>query len=258
MTLLASEIVERFYMFLWPMLRISALLVTAPLFSLDALTLPIRIMLAVVVTILIYPLVNWPVIDPVTANGVLQIVNQLFIGAMMGLMLQVATGALTVAGQTISSSMGLSMANMLDPNMGSVPVISQFLVVLGSLIFVGSGGHVILLGLILESFHTLPIGTSIFAPESMGLLLRWSSMMFLGAVLMSLPVMVALLFVNIGVGVITRAAPSLNIFSIGFPASVAVGFIVLLAFMGSIIGRIDWLWLQGFATVRELLGVPRV
>ena len=82
--------------------------------------------------------------------------------------------------------------------------------------------------------------------------------MFLGAVLMSLPVMVALLFVNIGVGVITRAAPSLNIFSIGFPASVAVGFIVLLAFMGSIIGRIDWLWLQGFATVRELLGVPRV
>jgi len=139
-----------------------------------------------------------------------------------------------------------------------VPVISQFLIVLGSLIFVGVGGHVILLGMIVESFHTLPKGTSIFSPESMGLLLRWSSMMFLGAVLMSLPVMVALLFVNIGVGVITRAAPSLNIFSIGFPASVAVGFIVLLAFMGSIIGRIDWLWLQGFATVRELLGVPRV
>jgi flagellar biosynthetic protein FliR len=111
--------------------------------------------------------------------------------------------------------------------------------------------------MILESFHTLPIGTSIFSPESMGLLLRWSSMIFLGAVLMSLPVMVALLFVNIGVGVITRAAPSLNIFSVGFPASVAVGFIVLLAFMGSIIGRIDWMWVQAFSTVRELLGVPR-
>ena len=87
MTLLAAEIVERFYMFLWPMLRISALLVTAPLFSLDALPLPIRIMLALVVTIFVYPLVQWPVIDPVTANGILQIVNQLFIGAMMGLIL---------------------------------------------------------------------------------------------------------------------------------------------------------------------------
>jgi flagellar biosynthetic protein FliR len=149
------------------------------------------------------------------------------------------------------------MASLMDPNMGNVPVISQFLVVLGSLIFVGSGGHVILLGLILESFHTLPIGTSIFSPESLGLLLRWSSMMFLGAVLISLPVMVAMLFINIGVGIITRAAPSLNIFSVGFPASVAVGFLILFAFLGSMIGRIDWLWVQSFSTLRELLGVPR-
>jgi len=77
-------------------------------------------------------------------------------------------------------------------------------------------------------------------------------------VLLSLPVMIAMLFINVGVGVITRAAPSLNIFSIGFPASVAVGFIVLFAFLGSIIGRIDWLWIQSFSVVRELLGVPRV
>jgi flagellar biosynthetic protein FliR len=255
MTLLASEIVERFYMFLWPMLRISALLVTAPLFSLDALTLPIRIMLAVVVTILIYPLVNWPVIDPVTANGVLQIVNQLFIGAMMGLMLQVATGALTVAGQTISSSMGLSMATLIDPNVGNVPVIAQFIVIASTLVFLGFGGHIIMISMVLDSFTAVPIGQSILGHVAFGKVVAWSSMIFLGGVLIALPVMVSLLFINIGMGVITRAAPSLNIFSVGLPASIIAGFFVLILAMDGIVGRIQWLWMQAFNHARDLVGL---
>ena len=255
MTLLASEIVERFYMYLWPMLRISALLVTAPLFSLDALTLPIRIMLALVVTVLIYPLVNWPVIDPVTANGVLQIVNQIFIGAMMGLMLQIATGALTLAGQTISSSMGLSMATLIDPNVGNVPVIAQFIVILSTLVFLGFGGHVIMLSMVLDSFTAVPIGQSILGQVAFGKVVAWSSMIFLGGVLISLPVIVSLLFINIGMGVITRAAPSLNIFSVGLPASIAAGFLVLILAMDGIVGRIQWLWMQAFNHARDLVGL---
>ena len=255
MTLLASEIVERFYMFLWPMLRISALLMTAPLFSLDALTLPIRIMLALVVTIFVYPLVTWPVIDPVTAEGILQIVNQLFIGAMMGLMLQVATGALTVAGQTISSSMGLSMATLIDPNVGNVPVIAQFIVIMSTLVFLGFGGHIIMLSMVLDSFTAVPIGQSILGQVAFGKVVAWSSMIFLGGVLISLPVMIALLFINIGMGVITRAAPSLNIFSVGLPASIVAGFLVLLLAMESIVGRIQWLWMQAFNHARDLVGL---
>jgi flagellar biosynthetic protein FliR len=255
MTLLASEIVERFYMFLWPMLRISALLLTAPLFSLDALTLPIRIMLALVVTIFVYPLVTWPVIDPVTADGILQIVNQLFIGAMMGLMLQIATGALTVAGQTISSSMGLSMATLIDPNVGNVPVIAQFIIIMSTLVFLGFGGHIIMLSMVLDSFTAVPIGQSILGQVAFGKVVAWSAMIFLGGVLIALPVMVALLFINIGMGVITRAAPSLNIFSVGLPASIVAGFLVLLLAMDSIIGRIQWLWMQAFNHARDLVGL---
>ncbi len=258
MELMAADVVARFYTILWPMLRISALMVTAPVFALRAFNLRLRVLLAIVLAWLVYPMHTWPVIDPVSAEGLKEIINQLAIGALTGLILQVVVAAMVVAGQAIATSMGLSMANLMDPNMGTVPVISQFLIILGSLIFVGAGGHAILLGLILESFHTLPVGTSIFSPESLGLLMRWSSMMFLGAVLVALPVKIAMLFVNVGVGIITRAAPSLNIFSVGFPASVIVGFLVLLTFLGSIIGRIDWLWVQGFSTVRELLGVPRV
>ena len=257
MTLLAAEIVERFYTFLWPMLRISALLMAAPLFSLDALTVRIRIMLAIVITFLVYPLVDWPVIDPLSANGLLQIVNQLFIGAMMGLMLQIVVGAISLAGQTIAASMGLSMASMVDPNIGNVPVISQFLVIMSTLIFLGFGGHVIMLSMVIDSFQTVPIGKLILGQVAFGKVVAWSGMMFLGGVLIALPVMISLLFINIGLGIITRAAPSLNIFSVGFPASIAAGFLVLILSLDSIGGRMQWLWMQGFSHAKDLVGLTQ-
>ena len=161
MNFLAADVVERFYTFLWPMLRISALMITAPIFSLSAFNTRMRILVALVLTWLVYPLHNWPVIDPTSAQGLVEVFNQIMIGATMGLILQIVVAAVVVAGQSIAAAMGLSMANMIDPNMGNVPVISQLLIVMSTLIFVGFGGHAILLGLILESFNSLPIGTNI-------------------------------------------------------------------------------------------------
>jgi len=161
-------------------------------------------------------------------------------------MLQVVTAAIVVAGQSIANAIGLSMATMIDPNMGNVPVISQFLLVLATLIFVGLGGHALLLNLVVESFNTLPIGSNLMSTEAMKQVIAWSSMLFLGALLTALPVMVALLFINIGLGVATRAAPSLNIFSVGFPAMIFAGFGVLFLALPGIGARIQWLWMQGF------------
>lgn len=258
MEILAADVVTRFYTFLWPMLRISAMMLTAPVFSQDAFNVRLRVLLALALTWMVYPLHTWPVIDPVSAEGIKEVFNQIVIGALAGLALQVVVAAIVLAGQVVATSMGLAMASLMDPNLGNVPVISQFLFILAMLAFVGSGGHAILLGIVLESFHSLPVGTSVLSQDNFGMLVRWTSMVFLGAVLIALPVMVALLFVNIGMGVITRAAPSLNIFSVGFPASVAAGFVILLVFLGPMIARIDWLWLQAFGTVRDLLGVARV
>ena len=80
-------------------------------------------------------------------------------------------------------------------------------------------------------------------------------MIFLGAVLLALPVMVTLLFINIGLGVATRAAPSLNIFQVGLPAMILAGFGVLMLALPSMATRIEWLWLQGFLEVRFQLGL---
>ena len=258
MNFLAADVVERFYTFLWPMLRISALMITAPIFSLSAFNTRMRILVALVLAWLVYPLYSWPVIDPTSAQGLLEVFNQIMIGATMGLILQIVVAAVVVAGQSIAAAMGLSMANMIDPNMGNVPVISQLLIVMSTLIFVGFGGHAILLGLILESFNTLPIGTDILNQAVYGRVLQWSSMMFLGAVLMALPVMVSLLFINVGLGIVTRAAPSLNIFAVGFPAMIMAGLVILIISLESIGGRIEWLWVQGFSLVRDVIGAPRV
>ncbi|WP_019431150.1 flagellar biosynthetic protein FliR [Limnohabitans sp. Rim47] len=258
MNFLAADVIERFYTFLWPMLRISALMISAPIFSLTAFSLRLRILLALVLAWLVYPLHKWPMLDPSTAPGLVEVFNQIMIGSVMGLILQVVVGAIVVGGQSIAAAMGLSMANMLDPNMGNVPVISQLMIVMSTLIFVSFGGHAILLGLISESFHSLPIGTSILNQNVYGRVLQWSSMVFLGAVLMALPVMVSLLFINIGLGVVTRAAPSLNIFAVGFPAMIIAGFLILIISMESIGARIEWLWVQGFNVVRDVMGVPHV
>ena len=256
MTFLASDIIERFYMFLWPMLRISALMLTAPPFSSSVFNLRVRTIVALSLTWMIYPLYNWPTIDPLSAPGLVEVFNQIVIGASMGLVLQVVVAALVLAGHAISSAMGLTMSSMIDPSVGNVPILSQFLIILSTLIFVGTGGHAMLLGLVLESFRWLPIGQSLMNQDAYGLIVRWSSMIFLGGLLLSLPVMVALLFINIGLGVVTRAAPSLNIFAVGFPAMIIAGFLVLLVSMDSIGARIAWLWVQGFDTLRALLGAP--
>jgi flagellar biosynthetic protein FliR len=160
-----------------------------------------------------------------------------------------------VAGQAISNSMGLSMAMMMDPNLGNVPTVAQFLVVMATLVFVGLGGHTLLLAIVAESFASLPVGTLVLVDQSWGQLLSWSSMIFLGAVLISLPVMVTLLFINIGIGVITRAAPSLNIFAVGLPVTIVIGFLVFLLSLGNIGARLQWLWTQGLIQTRILVGL---
>jgi flagellar biosynthetic protein FliR len=254
MDLLAADIVNRFYTFMWPMLRISALLLTAPLFSISAVPRRIRVLAGLALTWFIYPLVEWPVIDPISAPGLVEIVNQIFIGCLMGLTLQVVVAAVVTGGQALSNAIGLSMATLIDPSLGNVPILSQLLLIMAVLIFLGTGGHLLLLGVLLKSFSAVPIGESLLNQATWGKLIAWSSMIFTGALLISLPVMAALLLINAGLGVVTRAAPSLNIFAVGFPAMMIVGFLTCLLTMESIGLRLQWLWVQAFEVLDDVVG----
>lgn len=258
MELFVADLVERFYTALWPFLRIGAMLLAVPIFSIDAVTVRIRVLLTLMLTFLIYPLVEWPIIDPVSAVGLFEIVNQILIGVIMGLFLQVVTAAVVVGGQAIANAMGLSMATMVDPGLGTVPLVSQFLLILAILIFLSVGGHMLVIGILLRSFETFPVGIAFVQAANFATLVEWSSMIFLGGVLLALPVMVALLLVNAGVGVITRAAPSLNIFAVGFPVFFLTGYAVLILSMSGMAARMQWLWMEGIERVKDFVQVPGV
>jgi flagellar biosynthetic protein FliR len=248
------EILDKFLVVIWPMLRLSAFLAFTSIFSIRAVNMRIRVLLGFAMAFLVSQQLDIPRIDPLSAEGLMEIFRQILIGLTMGLVSQVATAAMVVAGQAVSGSMGLSIANMMDPNMGNVPVISQFFNILGTLVFLGMGGHLIVFGLVLESFQLIPIGQPFFSQDMLGKMLNWSAMMFLGALLIALPVMMTLLFINIGLGFVARAAPSLNIFTVGFPALILTGFVILIFSMGNNVLRIQWVWTQAFMVLRSFLG----
>ena len=243
-------------LFMWPLLRVSGMMLTAPLFNSPLAAVRVRLVITVALTVAVMPAVGAvPSVDPLSATGLMIAIQQLLIGAVMGTMIGMAFGAITISGQTIALTMGLGFATMVDPQNGQpMPVISQFFLIVATLLFVAIGGHLMLIQLLAESFHSLPV-----APQGVGgndfiRVVGWASAMFAGAVLIALPAVVILLTVNLALGVMTRAAPQMNIFSVGFPITILAGFVILLTVVvPSLQYRMTDLWRQAFDTIRLLL-----
>jgi flagellar biosynthesis protein FliR len=161
--------------------------------------------------------------------------------------------ALVVGGPAVAASMGLRMANMIAPNLGNVPTLSQFFLIIGTLLFLSVGGHLMILSLIFSSFELIPIASGGFNTDMILALMTWSSQIFISAVLIAFPMMIGLLLVNALLGLVSRAAPSLNVFAIGFPALIPMGLIMLLLSMGMWFEQVENLWFRGFNSVNEIL-----
>jgi flagellar biosynthetic protein FliR len=251
-----DDVLALLYTFLWPMTRISACLISTPIFSAMSVNTTLRITLAMVLTILIYPLHDWPIVDVLSGAGLVLFLEQVVIGVMMGLILQVVFAAVSAAGEFISLSMGLGFAMMVDPNSGvQTPVVSQFLVILATLVFVSIGGHLILIELLLDSFRLWPIDQPQLQMAMVWDLLQWSILIFSGAAMIALPAMVILLLTNSAMGVISRASPSLNVFAVGFPLTLLMGIVTLIVLLPSFMGSVQGLWFEAFQQIRLLLGV---
>jgi flagellar biosynthetic protein FliR len=256
MTLFVAEIVEMLQTFMWPFVRVSAVMMTAPIFSQRALNLRVRIVTGFVLTWMIYPFIDIPQVDPFTVSAIYRLFNEVTVGALMGVTLQIVSAAIIVSGHAVSSSMGLGMANMMDPNLGNVPTLSQFLLIIGLLVFLALGGHLVLISVLVQSFMSIPVGSGLLNTNAIQGLLTWSSQIFIGAVIMVLPVMLGLLMINGCLGVISRASPSLNVFAVGFPALIPIGFCMVLLSIVIIVSKMEGLWYQAFQTLNEnMLGL---
>ena len=244
----------------WPFVRISAMMMLAPIFGATTMPVRIRIALAVLITAAVYPVLpSVPVVEPVSYQGIAILAQQVVIGAALGFMLQMAFQLLVIAGEAIAMSMGLGFARMVDPQNGvSVPVVAQYFIIIATLLFLALNGHLMLLQLVIHSFEVVPIADSGLMREGLWMVVAWGSQMFIGAILVAVPAVTALLMINIAMGVITRAAPQLNIFAVGFPLMLLVGFILVGLTLPSIIPQFGHQLMNAFDAAKELLSAGRL
>ncbi len=227
-TVTSSQLYALLASFIWPLTRILALFSVAPVFN-QPMPAQIKIGLAVAIALIVAPLAGpAPAIDPLSAAGLFVLVQQIVIGVAMGLAMRVVFGAIDMAGEIAGLQMGLGYAGFFDPiNSASTPVIAQVLGLLATLVFLSVNGHLLMLGTLVESFQTMPLATTPLAAPAWLTLAEWGGKIFQAGLMLSLPVVGALMVANLALGVLTRAAPQLNIFAVGFPVTLMLGLVVL-------------------------------
>jgi flagellar biosynthetic protein FliR len=241
--------------FIWPLLRISAMFVAVPLFSLRAVPARVRLILSVAMTFVVMPLLPvFPAADMFSYEGIRVAIAQVMIGLSSGFIVQLVFAAVVFAGQGVALSMGLGFASMVDPQNGQqVPVVAQLYVITSTLIFLGLDGHLLLIKMLLDSFTSLPIGIDGITKTNIWALIAWSSRMFAGGLLLAMPVIVSLLLVNISFGVATRAAPQLNIFSVGFPVTLMLGIVLIWLTLPDVLDQFTGILTDAYDLIGQLL-----
>lgn len=220
-----------FWRFVFVMTRIGAAMLAAPLFGMAAVPSQVRIAVTGSIALLVC---GWtPVAAPaalLSLAGMLSVANEVLIGLALGFVLQLSFAAPTVAAEVISGGMGMTMATTADPFSGaSSPALGQYFAVVLTVVFLGAGAHLNWIALIVESYRVFPPGQAWLAPERVEQIMQFASMMFITALLIALPVTLILLLVQVTTGIISRSAPSLNLFSLGLPAGVLAGLAALIA-----------------------------
>jgi flagellar biosynthesis protein FliR len=255
LTITVNEIVQMVQMWLWPFFRIAGMLMTAPLIGTRSVPIRVRISIAVLITMVVFPIIPAvPKIDPISLQGTLISIQQVIIGVSMGLCMRVIFTALELAGQAIGQLMGLMMASMIDPlNGNQVPIIGQLYLLLASLLFLVVDGHLLMIRVLAESFTSMPIATTGISKNGAWEVLMWTGRIINTAVVIALPALVSLLIVNLSFGVMTRSAPSLNIFAVGFPVMIILGVIIIYFNLHSFIPHMMNMFEDGISMMHKLV-----
>lgn len=214
----------------WPFVRVGSCFMVAPVLGAQYVPARIRVAVAGGVALLIAPLVpSPPGVMPFSAPGLVITLQQALIGVALGYCMQLVFDAVTLGGQLLSNSMGLSFAYNIDPLHGAqTPVLGQFYTLLVTMTFLALDGHLRLMEILVDGFRTMPIGTTGLGPDGLWTIVQWSSTLFSGALSVALPGVTALLIVNLAFGIMSRAAPTLNLFAVGLPISLIFGLCIML------------------------------
>ena len=230
--------------YFWPMLRIMALISTAPILSEKSVPKRVKIGLGMVITIIVapsLPAVDIPIFSP---NAIWIALQQVMIGVAVGFTMQLAFAAVRTAG---------------DPGSHlNMPVLARIIDLLAMLLFLSFNGHLWLISMLVDTFHTLPIGDNPVNSNAFLALVRAAGLIFLNGLMLALPIITLLLTVNLALGLLNRMAPQLSVFVIGFPLTLTVGILLMSLLMPLIAPFCEHLFGEIFNLLADIVSeLPR-
>ena len=241
-------------MYFWPLLRVLALISTAPILSERTVPKRVKLGLGVVITFIIAPNLPANEVTIFSMDGLWLALQQLLIGVALGFTMQFAFAVIRTAGELIGLQMGLSFATFFDPSSNlNMPVLARFMDLLALLLFLTFNGHLWLISMLVDTFHTLPIGGEPVNSNAFLALARAGGMIFLNGLMLALPVITMLLTLNLSLGLLNRMAPQLSVFSIGFPVTLSVGILLMVTLMPLIAPFCEHLFSEVFNLLADIL-----
>ncbi|ADE10826.1 flagellar biosynthetic protein FliR [Sideroxydans lithotrophicus] len=241
--------------FIFPLARILALIASSPLYGIKEVPARIKVGFAIAITIIIAPTLDIPAnLDPASAQGLFVLVQQIVAGVIIGFSIRLIFVAVEMAGDLTGMQMGLGFASFYDPvNATFTPIVAQFLGILASLAFLAANGHLYLLVALADSFRDFPIGATVPSAHAFRTMAEWGGSLFSHALQFSLPLIGALLITNIALGILARSAPQLNIFAVGFPITIAVGFVTLWLTLPYLAPVMDYFTHEGVNSISRIM-----
>ena len=241
--------------YIWPFCRISAMFMVMVAIGSRNMPMRIRLLYSLAVTMALAPTLTIPTdVLLFSLSSFLIVVQQILIGDALGFMSLLVMQTFVLAGQIIGMQTSLGFASMVDPGSGQqVPVVGQFFLILATLIFFAVDGHLAMIKMVVLSFATMPIGTTGLPSLTFDKISRWGGWLFTASLAMSISAIVALLTINFSFGILTRAAPQLNIFAIGFPVTMLAGLTILWLTLEAVMDHFGVQWDRALVTMCEII-----
>jgi flagellar biosynthetic protein FliR len=224
---------ETVFRILWAALRISGVVMIAPIFGAMWVPVRMRILITMVLAFGMLPVISTvPAVSPLSLQGFFAVAQEIGVGLAIGFILKLAVESAVMAGQLVSTGMGLSFAMVVDPQSGGMPLLGRFYLIIATLLLLAANAHLQLIAIVAQSYTLLPIGSGGLDPGAAREIAGFGGLVFSGAVRLSLPAVAAMMMVNVAFGVVSRAAPTLNLFAVGFPITLLMGFVIVLMDVG--------------------------
>ncbi len=242
--------------FLWPLTRILGLIATAPVFSNVSIPRRVKVGLGILLAMIVAPLIQTPAgLEPLSLEGLLILMQQMLIGIAMGFSMRLIFSSVEMGGEVASLTMGLGFATFFNPqSQGRSAAVSQFFSLMTLMIFLAANVHLALLSTLIDSFSTMPITVAPMTGNIAEQVVHWAGRLFSAGLQLSLPIVAALLITNMALAILTRAAPQLNLFGIGFPITLAVGFSMMGLTLPYLATPLANLFQEALTTIRQLVG----